>query len=41
MQLARWAVEIEKHYGRAMDIEWALDGDTQDLLIVQARPETV
>lgn len=41
LQLARWAVEIEKHYGRAMDIEWALDGETQRISIVQARPETV
>lgn len=40
-QLARWAVEIERHYGRPMDIEWALDGDTRELFIVQARPETV
>ena len=39
--LARWAVEIEQHYGRAMDIEWALDGETQGIFIVQARPETV
>ncbi len=41
LQLARWAVEIEQHYGRAMDIEWALDGETQGIFIVQARPETV
>jgi pyruvate, water dikinase len=41
LQLARWAVEIEQHYGRAMDIEWALDGETQEIFIVQARPETV
>jgi pyruvate,water dikinase len=41
MQLARWALEIEKHYGRPMDIEWALDGETQRISIVQARPETV
>ncbi len=40
-QLARWAVEIEDHYGRAMDIEWAKDGRTGELHIVQARPETV
>ncbi|MFW1677715.1 phosphoenolpyruvate synthase [Pontibacter sp. JAM-7] len=40
-QLARIAVEIEKHYGRPMDIEWAKDGDTGELLVVQARPETV
>ena len=41
LQLARWAVEIEKHYGHPMDIEWALDGNTKELFIVQARPETV
>ncbi|MCB1040817.1 MAG: phosphoenolpyruvate synthase [Acidimicrobiales bacterium] len=39
--LARWAVIIEDHYGRPMDIEWAKDGDTGELFIVQARPETV
>lgn len=39
--LAKQAVIIEKHYGRPMDIEWAKDGDTQELFIVQARPETV
>lgn len=41
LQLARWAVQIEKHYGRPMDIEWAKDGGSQRLFIVQARPETV
>ncbi|GED22747.1 phosphoenolpyruvate synthase [Halomonas halmophila] len=41
MSLARQAVTIEKHYGRPMDIEWALDGDDGALYIVQARPETV
>ncbi len=46
-QLARWAVAIEQHfsqrYGRPqpMDMEWAKDGKTGDLFIVQARPETV
>ena len=39
--LAKWAVEIEKHYNRPQDIEWAKDGDTGDLFIVQSRPETV
>ncbi len=39
--LARQAIEIEKHYGMPMDIEWALDGDSNKLFIVQARPETV
>jgi pyruvate, water dikinase len=41
MQLARWAVIIEKHYDRPMDMEWAKDGLTNELYIVQARPETV
>lgn len=41
LQLARWAAMIERHYGRPMDIEWAKDGDSGDLYIVQARPETV
>lgn len=40
-ELARQAVIIEKHYGRPMDIEWALDGDDKKVYIVQARPETV
>ncbi|WP_235336993.1 phosphoenolpyruvate synthase [Pontibacter korlensis] len=39
--LATWALEIEEHYGRAMDIEWAKDGESGELYIVQARPETV
>ncbi len=39
--LARQAMIIEQHYGRPMDIEWAKDGDDQQLYIVQARPETV
>jgi len=39
--LAHQAILIEKHYGRPMDIEWAKDGHTGKLLIVQARPETV
>ena len=39
--LARHAVDIEKHDGRPMDIEWALDGEDGELYIVQARPETV
>jgi pyruvate,water dikinase len=40
-ELAKQAMIIEKHYGRPMDIEWALDGEDQQLYIVQARPETV
>jgi pyruvate,water dikinase len=39
--LARWAVTIEKHYGCPMDMEWAKDGETGEMFIVQARPETV
>jgi len=39
--LARWACIIEEHYGVPMDIEWAKDGNTGELFIVQARPETV
>ncbi len=41
VELARWAVQIEKHYGRPMDIEWARDGITGQLFLTQARPETV
>ncbi|SOC85678.1 phosphoenolpyruvate synthase [Ensifer adhaerens] len=41
LTLARWAVDIERHYGRPMDIEWARDGEARKLYIVQARPETV
>lgn len=41
LQLARWGVIIENHYGRAMDIEWVKDDLTEDLYIVQARPETI
>ncbi|STQ71066.1 phosphoenolpyruvate synthase [Hafnia alvei] len=40
-QLAHQALMIEQHYGRPMDIEWAKDGHTGKLFIVQARPETV
>ena len=40
-ELARQALVIEQHYGRPMDIEWAKDGVTGKLYIVQARPETV
>lgn len=40
-ELSRQALIIEKHYGRPMDIEWAKDGNTGKLYIVQARPETV
>lgn len=41
LELARWAVAVEAHYGRPMDMEWARDGDTGELFILQARPETV
>ncbi|MEO8296819.1 MAG: phosphoenolpyruvate synthase [Burkholderiales bacterium] len=40
-ELARYAVIIEQHYGRAMDIEWGKDGSDGQLYILQARPETV
>ncbi|MBU0590289.1 MAG: phosphoenolpyruvate synthase [Gammaproteobacteria bacterium] len=40
-QLAKYALVIEKHYGRAMDIEWGKDGEDGQLYILQARPETV
>lgn len=39
--LARWAVTIEQHYGKPMDMEWAKDGESGELYCVQARPETV
>jgi pyruvate, water dikinase len=41
LKIARWALIIEEHYGKPMDIEWAKDGETQELFILQARPETV
>jgi pyruvate,water dikinase len=40
LTLARWACAIERHYGMPMDMEWAKDGETGELFIVQARPET-
>ncbi|OGS43429.1 MAG: phosphoenolpyruvate synthase [Euryarchaeota archaeon RBG_13_57_23] len=40
VKLAKWACAIEDHYKKAMDIEWAKDGITGELYIVQARPET-
>ena len=41
LTLAQWAVLIEEHYGKPQDIEWAKDGKTGKLFIVQSRPETV
>jgi pyruvate, water dikinase len=41
LQLARSAIVIEQHYATPMDIEWAKDGRTGEIFIVQARPETV
>jgi pyruvate,water dikinase len=41
LELARYAMTIETHYGRPMDIEWGLDGIDGELYILQARPETV
>src|SRR4029450_3580455 len=40
-ELARYALVIEQHYGRPMDIEWGKDGVDGKLYILQARPETV
>ncbi len=40
-ELARYAIDIEKHYKTYMDIEWALDERTKKIWIVQARPETI
>jgi pyruvate,water dikinase len=41
LELGRWAAIVEQHYGRPMDLEWAKDGETGLLYLVQARPETV
>ncbi|SPS00071.1 phosphoenolpyruvate synthase [Cupriavidus taiwanensis] len=41
LTLSRWARTIEDHYGQPMDIEWAKDGQSEEIFIVQARPETV
>jgi len=41
LKLAKWACLIEEHYGIPQDIEWAKDGKTGQLFIVQSRPETV
>jgi pyruvate,water dikinase len=41
LELARWGIQIEEYYKKPMDIEWAKDGRTKELFIVQARPETV
>ena len=41
LELARYAVSIERHYGRPMDIEWAKDGTDGGIYVLQARPETV
>ena len=41
LQLARWGRQIEAHYQQAMDMEWAKDGESGELFLVQARPETV
>ncbi|SMD01779.1 phosphoenolpyruvate synthase [Pedobacter africanus] len=40
-KLARWALVIERHYGKPMDFEWAKDGIGHQLYIIQARPETI
>ena len=41
LALARWCATIEAHYDMPMDVEWAIDGETREMFIVQARPETV
>src|SRR5918995_598192 len=41
LELARYAVAIERHYGRPMDIEWGKDGSDGRIYVLQARPETV
>ncbi len=41
LQLAKWGLLIEEHYNMPMDIEWAKDGLSRELYVVQARPETV
>jgi pyruvate,water dikinase len=41
LKLANWCLTIEKHYGKPMDIEWAKDGYSNKMYIIQARPETV
>src|SRR6266567_2141475 len=41
LRLAKWACAIENHYKKPMDIEWAKDGGTGNIFILQARPETV
>ncbi|MDB5276539.1 MAG: ppsA [Ferruginibacter sp.] len=40
-RIANWALIIESHYKKPMDIEWAKDGNTGEMFIIQARPETV
>ncbi|WP_340103609.1 phosphoenolpyruvate synthase [Rhodohalobacter sp. 8-1] len=40
-KLGKWCLKIEEHYGKPMDIEWAKDGNSGEIYIVQARPETV
>jgi pyruvate,water dikinase len=41
VHLGKWCLQIEAHYKKPMDIEWAKDGNSNDMYIVQARPETV
>ncbi len=41
LELAWWCLKIEKHYQKAMDIEWAINGNSGEMYIIQARPETV
>jgi pyruvate,water dikinase len=41
IKLGKWCIQIEEHYKKPMDIEWAKDGNSNEIYIVQARPETV
>ncbi|HKZ36970.1 MAG TPA: pyruvate, water dikinase, partial [Chryseolinea sp.] len=41
VKLGKWCLQIEEHYKKPMDIEWAKDGNSNEIAIVQARPETV
>ena len=41
VKLGQWALLVEAHYGRPMDMEWAKDGKSGELFLVQARPETI
>ncbi|XGI84561.1 phosphoenolpyruvate synthase [Halorutilales archaeon Cl-col2-1] len=40
-EVAEYGMRVGEHYGRPMDVEWILDGDTDEVFVIQARPETV